>query len=360
MATARKLKSGSWRCQVYSHTEEISQPDGTVKKKRIYKSFVCNDTSSRGKRICEAEATEWAMNKERHENTDTNMLFETALDSYIASKENVLSPSTITGYKTIKRNYMKDILTLPLGKFTKANVQQWVNTISQDTSPKTVKNAYGLFNAVISMFTDNHFKTKMPQKKQEKIYIPSDDDVKLLIQHADGDFKLALYLAAFAGLRRGEICALDSSDVHDGYISINKSMGMTQERTWEIKTPKTESSNRKVNLPDFLIKILKKKKGRLIEMTPDHITDHFCKLRDKLEMKQFRFHDLRHYYVSVNHALGVPDQYIMAMGGWSTDRTMKTVYRNTLAPEQDKFAKISLAHFETMQHEMQHENKKVL
>ena len=357
MSKAKKLPSGSWRCQVYSHTEEIPQPDGSIKKKRIYKSFTCNDTSARGKRICEAEAAAWAKNKETQETFNTNMLFEVALDSYIASKEHVLAESTITGYKTIKRNYMKDILHIPLRDFNKANVQQWVNNISQKTSPKTVKNAYGLFSAVISMFTDYHFKTKMPQKKQEKFYIPSDADVKTLIEHAEGDFKLALYLAAFGGLRRGEICALDRSDVFDGYISITKSMGMTQERTWTIKPPKTESSNRNVNLPDFLIQILKSKKGQLIEMSPDNITDKFCKLRDKLGMKNFRFHDLRHYYVSVNHALGIPDQYIMAMGGWSTDRTMKAVYRNTLAPEQDKFTKLSLSHFESMQHEMQHKNK---
>ena len=104
--------------------------------------------------------------------------------------------------------------------------------------------------------------------------------------------------------------------------------------------------------------MLKKKKGRIVELTPDQVTEQFCVLRDKLKMKKFRFHDLRHYYVSVNHALGVPDQYIMRMGGWSTDRTMKAVYRNILIPERDKFAQISLSHFETMQHEMQHEKEK--
>ena len=45
MATAKKLPSGSWRCQVFSHFEEQIQPDGTVKKKRIYKSFTCDDPS---------------------------------------------------------------------------------------------------------------------------------------------------------------------------------------------------------------------------------------------------------------------------------------------------------------------------
>ena len=140
MAKAKKLHSGSWRCQVYSHTEEILMADGSRKKKRIYKSFTC-------------------------------------------------------------------------------------------------------FNATMAMFTDTHFKIKLPQKRQNDIYIPSDQDIKLLLEHAEGDFLLALYLGAFAGLRRGEICALDRSDVFDGYISINKSMGLTQNRTWEIKQPKTESSN---------------------------------------------------------------------------------------------------------------------
>ena len=133
---------------------------------------------------------------------------------------------------------------------------------------------------------------------------------------------------------------------------------MTQERGWKIKPPKTESSNRDVFVPDFLIDMMKEKKERIVELTPDQVTEKFCILRDSLGMKKFRFHDLRHYYVSINHALGVPDQYIMAMGGWNTDRTMKAVYRNILVPEKDKFAKLSLSHFETMQHEMQHENKK--
>ena len=53
MATAKKLPSGSWRCQVFSHIEEIPLSDGTIKKKRVYKSFTCSDPSKKGKRICE-------------------------------------------------------------------------------------------------------------------------------------------------------------------------------------------------------------------------------------------------------------------------------------------------------------------
>ena len=50
MATARKLPSGSWRCQVFDRYEVIRQPDGSEKKKRIYKSFTSDDPSRNGKK----------------------------------------------------------------------------------------------------------------------------------------------------------------------------------------------------------------------------------------------------------------------------------------------------------------------
>lgn len=42
MATAKKLPSGSWRCQVYDYTDENG--------KRHYKSFTSTDQSAKGKR----------------------------------------------------------------------------------------------------------------------------------------------------------------------------------------------------------------------------------------------------------------------------------------------------------------------
>lgn len=55
------------------------------------------------------------------------------------------------------------------------------------------------------------------------------------------------------------------------------------------------------------------------------------------------------------HAIGIPDQYIMDRGGWKTDRVLKKVYRNVISDEKKKFTEQINAHFESMQHEMQHE-----
>ena len=65
MPTAKKLPSGSWRCQVYSHTEDILQPDGTIKQKRVYRSFTSDVPGSKGKRLAEQMAADFAAGKEQ-------------------------------------------------------------------------------------------------------------------------------------------------------------------------------------------------------------------------------------------------------------------------------------------------------
>mgnify|MGYP001150473510 CR=1 FL=1 len=60
------------------------------------------------------------------------------------------------------------------------------------------------------------------------------------------------------------------------------------------------------------------------------------------------------------HAIGVPDQYIMQRGGWSSDQTLKAIYRQTLKNYEEKYTNMTLSHFEGMQHEMQHKKRKSL
>ena len=82
-------------------------------------------------------------------------------------------------------------------------------------------------------------------------------------------------------------------------------------------------------IPDVVKNHLEGKEGRICPIALSTITREFDALRDRLGLK-CRFHDLRHYYASVLHAIGVPDQYIMEQGGWKSDFMLKAVYRNTL------------------------------
>ena len=127
---------------------------------------------------------------------------------------------------------------------------------------------------------------------------------------------------------------------------------------WTIKTTKTVSSTREIIMPQFVINMLPHT-GKLVDVgAPDNISNRFARAIKKLKLENIRFHDLRHYAASIMHALNVPDQYIMQRGGWSSDKTLKQVYRGTINDFEQKYLDVTLNHFETMQHELQHKNKK--
>ena len=103
-----------------------------------------------------------------------------------------------------------------------------------------------------------------------------------------------------------------------------------ENKEWIIRpTPKTLSSNRIVEYPKFIIDMLPKK-DRLVKLLPSSITSSHIQIIKKLNLPHFRFHDYRHYAASIMHAIGIPDVYIMSRGGWSSDDTLKKIYRNSL------------------------------
>ena len=346
MATAKKLPSGSWRVRVYSHTEEVLQPDGTKKEKKIYKSFTCDDPTPRGKRKCEAEAAEWAKEKETYSKTES-LTFGKALDNYIASRENVLSPRTIMDYKATRRNYIQDLMDIKVENITQEDIQKAINIESLNLSPKTVRNIHGLISATLKVYRPSMaLNTSLPKKKRVDLYIPTDAEVKRLIKAVEGtEMELPVLLSAFGPMRRGEICALESYDIQGNIVHVCKNMVRTEENKWIIKTPKSYSCDRYIEYPDFVAEKWKGKTGRIVNLTPNNITDRFQYCLKNAELEHFRFHDLRHYAASILHALGIPDVYIMQRGGWGNDGTLKAVYRHALSDKMKEANDTANKHF---------------
>lgn len=319
MATAKKLPSGSWRCLVYTGKDENG--------KRQYKSFTA-DT----KKEAEYQASSYLVeNKTDHKK---ELTFEKALDSYIKSRESVLAPSTIREYKRSQRNDFEPINKKKMASITQQDIQLLVNDKAAEKSPKTVKNIHGLISAVFRMYRpEMSLNTTLPQKVPKTLYIPTDSDIAKLIDtiEDDEDMMIAILLAAFGPLRRSEICGVEDTDIDENHIlHVQRAVVMDEYKNWVDKTTKSVAGNRYIPLPDFVFERIRYRKGRIVHLKPNQISDRFIDIQKRSGLPHFRFHDLRHYCASIQHALDVPDAYIMSRGGWKSDTVLKQIYRHAL------------------------------
>ena len=331
MAKAKRLPSGSWRVQA---SKTI---DGVVYKE----SFTHPD-----RKTAELQAKQWQAQTTAQGDTE-NITLRQAYDRYISSKENILSPGTIRIYRNTAAAHLQSIMNISIAHLTMEQVQRAINIAAAEVSPKTVRNIHGLLSAVLRMFRPSFIlTTTLPQKKPTELYIPDDNDISRLMNAAkDTDMEIPILLAAFGPMRRGEICALTSDDIHGNIVSVNKAVVRDESGKTVVKVPKTSSSYRDIEYPDFVIEKLKGINGKITNISPAHITRRFKKILINNNIPIFRFHDLRHYNVSILHAMNVPDKYIMARGGWKTNYTMNNVYNHALKSKQNEYDNKISEHF---------------
>ncbi len=206
MATAKKLPSGSWRCQVFSHYEPVFDEQGRVvidpktkrsKKKRIYESFTSNDPACRGKIEAEILANEFYLNRKRKSrHTDRLTLFE-AIEKYITVSNVSLSPKTIEEYWNIRKNCFQSIMDIELRNLTDDILQDAITVESQrpnrrctkntrTIAPKTVRNAYGLVSAVIHQYINGYTpNVKLPKVPQKIVALPTPEVIFNIIKGTD-------------------------------------------------------------------------------------------------------------------------------------------------------------------------------
>lgn len=261
-----------------------------------------------------------------------SMSFAHACEVYLRSKVNVLSPATIRGYSSIIENMDEDFKKMQLDKITLPVLQNLINDYAIDHSPKSVRNLNGFVLAVLKYNGSEVKSPRLPQKEKKDIYIPTEEDVKRLLQEFKGHRYEAFIILATMGLRRSEICALTPDDLDGNVLTINKALVQNEKKEWVIKTTKTESSTRKIVIPDELAKLLNEK--GFYEGNPENLYFNLQRALKRLGIPQFPLHKLRHFFASYMHDLGYSDKQIQEFGGWKTDAIMKTVYQHAM--EMDK------------------------
>lgn len=324
MAKAKKLPSGNYRVQIFIGIEQ---------GKRKYKSFTAETAKE-----AEYKALEYQRNSKYKRNPLNNTLAE-AIDKYINSKDGVLSPSTISTYKKIKRNNLHNLMDVNLGNLTQSIIQHEINSESKKHSPKTVRNVHGLLSTVLKEYhPDFKLNTTLPKSVKHLSDIPENEDIQKIITIVKNtDIEIPVLLALWLGLRMSEVRGLRWNNVRENYVIINEAI-VDADNIAVSKSTKSYSGTRKLPLPNYLKDILVKKEKigeYVVNLSGQAIYKRFSRLLKKNEMRHFRFHDLRHANASVMLMLNIPDKYAMERGGWATNNTLKNVYQHTLNTERE-------------------------
>ena len=263
--------------------------------------------------------------------------FEDFAKRYIANRKNVTSPSTERTYNIKLNQLTEGFKKKALSNITAVDVQAEINTLAGKYEAKTIQTTHGFIASVLGEYRPNlKLRTKLPQKIQKEQYEPSNADIKRILDLAKGTKYDAAFQLGVLGCRVAEICALTIDDLKENNIRIHKNMVLNANNQWVIKeTPKTDESNRTLTLPDSLVKLINKQ-GFVYEGHPHALNRAIHRFQKELDIPQFRFYDLRHYFASYAHSKKIPDADIMAIGGWKTDHVMKRVYRNSIEESKRK------------------------
>lgn len=257
------------------------------------------------------------------------LTFEAAANNYIDARTNILSPSTIKNYRLMIKYFSIGFLNKPLDDIQNNDIQKEINIFCKNVSPKTVKNRYALVSSIFAEFRPDYvLRVNLPMQVRKEPYIPSNDEVRMLLADAEGTkYKTALLLGC-CSMRRGEICALtmDDVDIDNRIIHVNKDIVISETNEWVTKVPKTAASIRDISVPAEVIDSIVE--NGLFTGHPAQITKWMNRHQDKLGIPRFSLHKLRHFFVSTAHDKGISDANIMAAGGWATPNVMIKHYRH--------------------------------
>jgi len=335
MANARKLPSGAWRTQASKNI------DGA----RIKKSFTVHPdqtggNSKKAKALSEMQAREWQLSN--HSEDVYGKTVKQVMESYISDRSKILSPSTLTDYRRYVPMF-KSLWAIYISDIESSHIQRIINEWSVYLTSKTIKNRISfLLSALDYAECDKKFRLRFPQSTSKVVTSPDLEDVQMLIEASPDDFKPVLYLAAFGGLRRGEISALRQEDISRDMNTIFIHADFVRDdNKWVYKPFPKNGLSGTVDLPKFVIDALPESEGFVFDMNPAKISRRYLKIQ-KMTGLPFNFHSLRHFAASFRSDAGIPKKYIEEVGRWKNGSSvLDRVYDNTLTSTRKKYTKIA-------------------
>jgi len=328
MASIKKLDNGTYRAVVYVGRDS----DG-----RIIRRSITRDSLKECKRAARELEREIADGRLIDM---VNMRLGAWMDKWLEMNRSRLAPNTFLSYKGYINNHYKPFFkTKRIGQINQVHLAEYMACKMDEYSISTVRKHMFVLRKILEGAIPGRNPMKhieLPQPKKYRPHIITAEEFALIHRSIAGTQDEAIVLlAAWCGLRRGEIFSLkwDDIDWRSGTIRIDESRSPSENGLID-KAPKSENGHRTVTAPILLIDLLKKQREeqkeirtRLFTMRPDWYSARFRKLMDGLGLTDVRFHDLRHYHASWLYSQGIPDHYAAERLGHDIN-VLKSVYQH--------------------------------
>ncbi len=267
------------------------------------------------------EALNWEREFLMEKSNDLHMGFA----QFVTIYKNDMEPRLKEGTWATKTNIIESKLLpyfgdLPLCDITPAHVVQWQNQLLcgpyASTYLKTVHNQLSaIFNHAIRLYglksNPARVAGNLGSKEQAEMKFWTKEQY-LAFSEEMMEHPIAYYafqILYWCGLREGELLALTRADVDldSGTINVDKTYLRLHGRDI-ISSPKTPTSRRTVQMPDFLVDELNdyfsmlyglSRDQRIFQISKDYLQRKLARGAEQAGLPRIRVHDLRHSHVSL-------------------------------------------------------------
>ena len=271
---------------------------------------------------------------------------QTLAKIYLEEKAGKVKVSTLKCYqRNIKCHILPKFGSRIAADITVEDIDDYLETMQENFSPKLVREVGALLLALLRLagvnFTGEVALPKIRQKNVEVFTEPELKQLARIILRRTDETGLGILLTVYTGIRLGELCGLKWQDVNadKGMLHVQRTVERVAQEDGTtclaVLTPKTESSNRWIPIPQEMMRVLKPDQrlpetylltGGEIIPDPRTMQNRYKALLKRVGVPYRNFHALRHTYATRCIEQGIDAKSVSELLGHSDVRTTLRLY----------------------------------